>query len=243
MKGEKPRMYRYVTPRNVLIVLSAIIVVLIILNLITQTIQNVHQFSFDSTRFAILQRFNVDQETSIPTWYSQSALLAAAVLAVFIGWKTKVRGMKYVGWFALGATLLYMSVDEGASLHEIMSKSTSAFFQIQGGPFVSAWVIPGMIFAGIVGLFFLRFVLRQPRKTKALFFLSGAIFLLGTIGLEMVDSLLYTYYIIEAHDPTTQYMTVLRSLEEGMEMFGVALLIYAFMDFIRSNRLSQVVAQ
>src|SRR5512134_1570111 len=63
--------------------------------------------------------FNLDGEGNIPSWYSASKLLAVALSAYFYG-RLILLSDRVAGWLILlGAALFaYLSMDEGATLHE-----------------------------------------------------------------------------------------------------------------------------
>lgn len=239
MKHKKTKLF---SPKNVLIVMSIIIATLIAVTLFTQWLQLMNQYEPDTTQYEVLQRFDIDQEISIPTWYSQSAILLSAALAIYIGLKLrrKSKGMDSSKWLALGSVLLFMSMDEGASLHELFVRPMREMTNITEGPLAAYWVIPVMLIALLVALYFLPFVLRLPKKTKILIILSGFTFVAGSVGMEMFDRGLYTYFVNQGVDPLPPFSIITRSIEEGMEMLGIAILVYALLDYIDSTKIRKL---
>jgi hypothetical protein len=57
-----------------------------------------------------------------------------------------------------------------------------------GGAIAFFWVVPGTAFVFIVLLAYLRFLAHLPQTTRRLFLLAGALFVLGSLGLEMLTA-------------------------------------------------------
>lgn len=227
--------FSFLTPKNVLLAMVSIIVLLIAAHLLAAWALDAFSLDPNSLWAQAMRRFDVDQEISVPTWYSQSALLVAALLAFYIGIKEKFRRKMYGAWLGLGVVLTYMSMDEGASFHELSKVPTATSLGIESGFLLSAWVIPALVLALAVGLLFVKFLLRLPRRTSGLMILSGAVFVAGSIGMEMIGAQAYTYYVVLEHESTHQtFFTIAGAIEECMEMLGVAILVYALLDYIHT---------
>jgi len=68
--------------------------------------------------------FNMDSEVSIPTWFSQSLLLATAgILFLIATFKKGSKKSYFKHWVALGIVFVYLSVDEGARFRKPSSRS------------------------------------------------------------------------------------------------------------------------
>ncbi len=74
--------------------------------------------------------------------------------------------------------------------------------------------------------------MRLPSKTRLGLILSGAIFVGGAIGVEMISAAEYEA-AKDAGVRSLQYY-LLYSLEEFMEMLGIALFIYYVLDYLAS---------
>lgn len=180
-------------------------------------------------------RFDLDAEVSVPTWYSQVLLLFASVLAGYIAvQKYAARDVYRHYWAVLSAVMFYVSMDEGSSLHE-----TFGFLEINrllgmtSSYFNFGWVIPAFFFLGILGLIFLRFWWNLPTKTKRLFAISAVVYVVGAGGIEMVSA----HYLAVNNDwNSAMYQLVLIPLEEGLEMVGAVLFIYALAEYISNQK-------
>jgi hypothetical protein len=97
-----------------------------------------------------------------------------------------------VPWLSLAALFVFLSLDEMLSLHERVGSMIGLRFDIggtSGGGFLTfPWVIAGAVFTGVVGLASLGFLRRLPRRTAALFVLSGAIYAGAALGIEVIEA-------------------------------------------------------
>jgi hypothetical protein len=219
----------FISAKHTAKILSIVIVTLTALYLVTQYLVYAHDIPAVSVRYELIQRLNMDYEISIPTWYSQMTLFAAAVLLFVIAYAKKQK-KGHVLWLTLGGVFAYLSIDEGASLHELLVAPTRYYLDINGGYLYSAWVIP---IAVLIVLFigaYLRLWRTLPRRTKVLTALSASLFVGGAVVMEMVGAQMYTQ-----SGGIMSYTAVLQStMEESLEMLGVALFIYALLDYMRS---------
>lgn len=173
--------------------------------------------------------FDLDQESSIPTWFSSLLLAGAAGVSYVISRQPGCRGAAARGWLALALVFVGMSIDEVAMLHETFgpSMAQSLGFKPQGMLF-SPWVVPGLAVAALVAGMFARFVFRLPRRVRRLALVSAAIYLAGAIGCEMIFS-----SMLASGMPGTSWPVRLEIIvEESMEMAGVALWIYAQLVYL-----------
>jgi hypothetical protein len=127
------------------------------------------------------------------------------------------------------------------AIHELSVEPVRSVTGIESGLLYFAWVIPALIIIGIVTLFFIKFFINLPKKTKILFALSFAIFIGGSVIVEMLSAQSYTSVSGNAIPGARLLSSVY--LEEGMEMFGNALFIYALLDhlsYVYKNKTLQI---
>ena len=163
-----------------------------------------------------LSFFDLDEEESFGTWFSSGILLMAAVLLLH---QAKIlraqRGAWQAWWFVLGVGFCAMSVDEIAGMHEFMNS------MMEDTP----WTVVGFPVLVLVGLAYLPFLWHHRMRTGLLFLVAGAIYGGGAVGVEhFTDS-----------DVNSLHYNMWTALEEGMEMMGVILLIYAVLDHMRGT--------
>jgi hypothetical protein len=171
------------------------------------------------TKITVL--FDLGKENSIPTAFSIINLLIASVLLYFVYCVSKYRGDRVAFyWFALCILFVLLAIDEAASIHEragVLDRLTGAVLPVPGE---HKWVLYGGIFAGVAFLFFLPFLLSIPRSTAWLLVLSGAIFIGGALGFEILGSWMLQSEIASRED---LIYDIRRVGEEGLEMYAIAL--------------------
>ena len=176
--------------------------------------------------FGLIHLFNLDAESTVPSWYSSSALLAAAGLLGLIARAERERASRdWRHWAGLAIIFVVLSLDETASVHELAIRPLQLALR-PGGPLAFGWVIPGAAFVALVGAIYLGFMLRLPPPTRRRFLLAGGLFVGGALGFEMVGGALYTAYGMGLE-------TALASIvEETLEMVGIVVFIHALLGHL-----------
>ncbi|MEX2262167.1 MAG: hypothetical protein WD696_09460 [Bryobacteraceae bacterium] len=183
--------------------------------------------------------FDLNGEGNVPTWFSSCLLLICSALSGLIGVRERARaaeGARY--WLGLSLIFLFLSLDETASIHEkpdyLLRRTlgTTGFFHF-------AWVIPAIVLVAAFGLLYLRFVLKLPAATRRLLVWAGLIYIGGAVGMEMVGG-----YFISAREiqqagkeliatKGADPMLYILTLEETLEMIGLATCVYALLSHIQ----------
>lgn len=177
----------------------------------------------------LFERFNVDAETSVPTWYSVMLLMSLAVVAFVIARTTRTQpGTGHRWWYAMAAVFLYVSVDEGSALHEIAFQPMQRLLGVTSGPLLFAWVVPAILAVIVVAAIFLKFFLRLPVPTRTSLLIGGIVFLVGAIGMEMVAGSL-VYVLAEPGSGSSLSLDLLAGIEEALEMVGAILVLRALL--------------
>lgn len=170
-----------------------------------------------------LRLLDVGQESSLPSWLSTFNLLLAAILAALI-WQLPQPGQEgRGGWAATAGLLLFMSLDEGAAIHEVLNEVQRWLVDRQLSPdwFGShPWLVLGAPLAALVGSLFLPFLWRMPRHLAGRLILAGGVFLGGAVGLEGAGAVMESAGI----DRESLLYDLRRIAEEGLEMVGVVIL-------------------
>jgi hypothetical protein len=175
------------------------------------------RFYTHRTPWEIQQLFDLDEEQSVPNWYSSAALGLAALLAAAIaGAARRERSPDAWRWRAMAWIILYMSLDEVAGLHETMNSLSTI-----------TWTIPFGLLALVVGAWMLPFVWRLPPPTRIGIIVSGFIYVMGAAGIELISSQFFD------ESNKRQFAYALNTvLEEGMEMLGIVLLIHTLLRYM-----------
>ncbi len=182
--------------------------------------------------YGLVPLFYLDAERNIPTLFSVLLLLCAALLLTVITvLKKRQKDPDVSRWAILAFGFVLMAVDEAWSIHEKLVMPVRAL--LGDGPlgiFYFAWVVPGIVVVLVLTLFFLRFLLRLPTKTRFTFMIAAALYIGGAVGLELVGG---RYAEMHGHDNLTYSMFA--TVEESLEMAGAIVFIYALLKYIADN--------
>ncbi len=172
---------------------------------------------------------NVDEENNIPSLYSALALLASAMvlLGVFICYRRANRGSSVFVIF-LAAIFVLLALDEALSLHERLNPITRQVVP-QSDILFTAWVVPGVVFVSLIFFASIQFLRRLDRPTRTLVMISGAMFVGGAVGLEIM-----AWSHIRDGAPDTLYVSY-TAVEELLEMSGIALFIFALLRHLETD--------
>jgi len=177
-------------------------------------------YRFAELPWLLRELFDVDEEESVPTWFSSSLLLLTAAVLFLIANLSRQNKDQYAGyWLGLGLGFAFMSIDEIAGFHETLNSVTE-----------TSWAVPGLILVLVIGVSYLKFLSSLPAPTAVRFMMSGAIFVGGAIGVELATE---PYLYDDALD--TLGYNLWTPVEEGMEMGGVILFLSSLFDYIKGQ--------
>jgi len=223
--GDRANFRLPVDPKRVAIALGAITVILLALHLGVNLYN--HQVNYTLPQH-LTRVVGVDVENSIPTWYSSTLLFVGCGLFTAIAFLKKQTRDRYTRhWQGLAVLFLLMSLDEAASLHETVDRALKVWFNLSGLLYY-AWVIPGMIFVGCVGLAYWKFLKALPPATRRLFILAGVVYVGGAIGVEIIGG-----FHAGVHGRYTLPYLLITTVEEALEMVGVIVLVYALLNYLQ----------
>jgi hypothetical protein len=182
--------------------------------------------------YGLVRLFYVDEEQNIPTLFSVFLLsFAALLLTVITVFKKRDRAPDVSGWAVLSAGFMCMAVDESWSFHERLVTPVRKLLGDDAlGIFYFAWVVPGIVVVLGLALFFLGFLRRLPPRTAFLFVVSGALFVGGAVGFELIGG-----YYAKANGAENLTYSMIATVEESLEMSGVIVFIYALLKYIADN--------
>ncbi len=98
------------------------------------------------------------------------------------------------------------------------------------GFFYYAWIIPGMLLVAVFALVFLRFWWNLPRRTRWIFLLAAGLYLLGSIGFEMLGG-----RYAEFRSTTNLTYSLITLFEESLEMAGIILFIWGLLIHLQEQ--------
>lgn len=177
--------------------------------------------------FGILPVFDLREETNIPTLFSSVTMLISSALLMVIAAMHHNREEPKAAWVWLALIFLFLALDDTAMLHERLGSKVHEVFQTTGY-LRYAWVIPYGIGVLIFVAAYARFLLRLPRNIMWLFILSGAVFVTGAIGMEMLSANINDY-----RDTRLMTFFLQETVEETLELMGVSMFIYSLLRYLQ----------
>ena len=200
---------------------------------------------------AFVRHFDLNAESNLFAWYSSLLLTLASVAALlnfvldsFGGSETWRR----YGWLWFSVVMLFLSMDEVATIHESIDELMTR--QLRGsGPWTvwaagygRTWILvyaPGIL-AAIGSVVFVFWHLRRSLPGLASCALVGMMLWVISLGLEFVQT---DFCMASTSDPEAE-MRCLQGevlLEESAEVFGTTCLLIAFVWYAH-RRVGELVA-
>jgi hypothetical protein len=172
------------------------------------------RFGFSYWHLAI---FDLDEEESFGTWFSSGILGLSGALLLHQARVLRTQGADWVRWWmVLGIGFCVLSMDEVVGMHEYMNTLMED----------TPWTVVGFPILFIVAAGYMPFLWHHRGRLATLFLIAGAIYGGGAVGVEhFTDS-----------DVNSLHYNMWTALEEGMEMLGVIVFIYALLDHMRGGR-------
>ena len=169
-----------------------------------------------------LDSLNMDRELNLPTLFSSALLLMAALLMRRLGHNSNPDAGD--DWRLLSKIFIFLALDEALQIHEILI-IPGLRHQVHPA-LASTWVVPYAALALIMLWKFRSFLGSIPRATATGLLRSGAVYVGGAIGMEMIGSFAVRSSLIRLHSP---WYGAITGLEETLELVGIILLIDALM--------------
>ena len=171
--------------------------------------------------FGLLRLIRLDREQNIPTWFASAGWLLAAGLFAGIARAKRLQDDRFARhWRGLAWIAGYLSADEFLSLHEQFTLVAARFIPPHGVLYWG-WVVVGALAVLVVAAAYWSFLRALPPRFQRLFLGAAVVFVGGAIGVEMIGAA-----EAEVSGGESLRYGLLAALEEGMEMAGVALLLY-----------------
>jgi hypothetical protein len=210
------------------------------------------------TEIGTIQRFcNITREDSLASWLAAIQTLMVGITAwliFFVLRHLRAPKRRRAGWFLLAAFFTYLAVDDGALIHERLGTAVKEIFVTSPSAQASTgwltrfidvfpsytWQIVLVPLFAILGLFVL-FFLRAEFKRKDLRRLAhaGLLCLVVAVGLDFFEGLSVPHAwniqtrMADAYDLNLYAIRHFsKSLEEFIEIVGMALFWVAFIKFL-----------
>ncbi|MBN1305309.1 MAG: hypothetical protein JXA13_12805 [Anaerolineales bacterium] len=223
------------SPDQVLTLLLGLIAVIVSAHLSTHFLREA-VWDLEIQDYASIQKFhllfNLDREKNVPSYFSGLDLLLAAVILGVISWhKRQTKDPYWIQWLLLSLGFVYLSLDEVFMLHEKISLETRSLVNPSGVFHYFPWLVVGIPAVVILGVYYFHFLSSLPCRTQILLAAAAAVFLTGAIIMEMMGGLYALNFGI-----SKSMRFALYTIEETLEMLGVAVFIYGLLDYRQQNR-------
>ena len=178
----------------------------------------------------VVSLLNLDSESSVATWYSTLSLAASCILLIAIYRHHSVEPSRFpIYWLVLGLIFLFLSVDEACLIHEKITVGFLAY-GIRFGLVHGQWAVVYGTLIAVLFLFLLPFLKYLSPPLKLRFFVAGAVFVSGAIGMNILGGFFRHWGKLVYH--------MFTGTEEVLEMIGIALFIRALLLYIHEEKVS-----
>jgi hypothetical protein len=167
--------------------------------------------------------FDFNLEANPPTHYSALLLLTNSILLLIIATAERQSGGEFVlQWHALALLFFLLAFDESATLHEKITYPVHLMLEGTGISPRFFWIVL-LVVVTIAGLlFFRKFLLRLNRRMLALFILSGILYTLGVLMVDMFSA----WFILPDHARSDMIYRLMVGIEEVFEFLGIVTFLY-----------------
>ena len=220
-------------PATVTTVTVALIAVVVIVSVIMQVLR----FRYEMPVTGMIRNFDLNREGNVPTLLSAILLAIAGGLLLVIARARKRDSAPYaVHWKILALIFFFMAIDEVIGIHELLIQPLRSALNAEGVLYFT-WVVPGAVLVLVFAVAYLKFLVHLPKKVAVLVAIAGVVYVAGALGMEMIDGQYYA-----EHDRAQDEVYVLMTtIEEVLEMVGVAIFIHALATYMVDHVKSVVI--
>ena len=225
-KGTKITLY----PRNIVIWLSTITILLLVAHLITIAMPYIFEgFEHGLVRL-LFSLFFLDGEGNVPAMFSTGLFLINAVIFLIVWKAAGLAGDSQKIWLFLSSVFVFLALDESISIHERLIDPLRDALDATG-IFYYTWIIPYGIGVVLLSIFMIPVFWRMQKRIRFWFGLSAATYLFATIGLEMISG----KYLVMMNEQKDIVWIFMITLEESLEMVGLIILVYAQLLLLKNK--------
>lgn len=175
--------------------------------------------------------FNLTYELNFPAFYSSFLLGLAGCILSFIAFIKIRQGDKFsYQWSCLSIIFIYLAFDELLALHENLGYLATDYFG-EENLIIQDWAYAGIVIIFLFILLFWSFFNHLSPDNKLRFFISAALYVGGSLGIEIVGSIYELRYGIQ-DVPYLLFTTV----EESLEMVGMIYFINTLMIYLEETK-------
>lgn len=174
---------------------------------------------------------SLNREQNIGAWYS-SLLLAACAFLLFTAGRRAVRLGRPLAryWYFVALVFVALSIDEACSVHEMLMDPIQNALHTDS-VFTYAWVIPALVLVPVFAAASIPFLLSLPKRYALWFLASGAVFVSGALGFEMLEG------TTDGAGPTFVLMYL---VEETLEIAGTSSFLIALVSYLAEDALIEL---
>lgn len=200
-----------------------------------------YHYSYTKGFFFYLEAiFNFGKEHNLPTYFNALLFIFCAQCFFIIKQiSDKLPISLYIKsyWLFISFVFLFLGADELLEIHETFIYFTSTFLKnVQTGYLTFAWVIPYALIVLFFALYSIKFLFYLPKKFRVVYLLCGFTYILGAIGVELIEAKLYD----ESGGQKTMLFFVYTTIEESLEMLSLVTFLYyniLYINFLTNNEL------
>ena len=229
-------------PKRVLAIMLAALFFLMFMHVLLLIIRPALGYGYHQV-WGLVVAFDIGSEANVPTYWSVVVMVAAGLLPFWIAAEARRKGLPFVWqWRVLGTLLLLMSLDEAAQLHDgVLGRIWNQTVGRGEGIAYYGWYLPLIPVVILIGLAYLPFLRHLPRRYTWFFVASAAVYFLGAIGAEMVESVLAFRGFIGPNAESQIIEDTSQLVEESLEIAGMTLFVYALLDYLVRDRSTLIV--
>lgn len=174
-------------------------------------------------------RFELHTDYSLPAWFSSLLLGASAPLFALLAHHAHRENDRRtaLAWGGLALLMLSLSIDEIAGFHEYAGIVLG--IEVAGLHGGYSWVAVGAAFVVVFGLVYAPFVWRLEPALRRGLIVGVAVFFGGAVAFETLNA-----FTASRAGTDATYRYVLQTAgEEGLEMVGSTLVLYALLAHLQ----------
>lgn len=207
-----------------LLVLTALLLIIVHIVLKFVSIELFHERH--GFLFELSNRFDGNDENSVPQWFSQFVFLLIAGGAGIAAYLQTVKNRRIL-WGVIAVLGLLLSLDDVATLHEFVLQTLHNTFFLDTTPsFVrNAWllVLPAVLAAGVLIAWWASKAL--PRKTALWLIVGGAVYVIGKVFMDSLANLTDDRFLDAG---------IAQGLEKLFQYIGSVLVFYAVTVYLET---------
>ena len=210
-----------ISPRRALGVMAVLIGVLVAASTAAVGALALFRWPEGSLGYECVKMFWLDTENNLPTLYQSLALgFAAALMFVVARVSPGLPPADRTRWRVLASVFVFLALDEILRFHETVGDTSSFHFGAAG----LAIYVPVAV---LLVLYWIPLLRRLDGRLQRVLLVAAVLYVGGAGCIEVASQL----YAGVAGKATPLYV-VLATLEETMEMAGIAVLVYALLDHL-----------